>query len=661
MKVIFDVEANGLKNVTEVWLVVCKDTDTQQLYIFRNLTSDTKEKERFLEFAKGVELWIGHNILGYDYPVLNSLIGFTLDIPKDTLDTLIISKLVDYSRKEGHSLEAYGEEFLYTKGTNTSKDFFKAYSKELEDYCIRDVEITYKIYLRYLRIIEDKDWKSSIELEHKFQLLVNSLENNGFSFNTDKATKLLAKVSKELEDLDKSILEAFPPKLKLIREVTPKATKYNTISLSSIPKKLRDSIVDMTVDAPFSYCEWTAFNPSSHKQIIEVLNKSGWSPFEKTQTHIDTERDIQRLKYNNKRTPELDLALEASILKLQSLRVSGWKVNENNLATLPPSSPAPARLLAKRILLESRRRTLTEWLSLVQDDGRIRGRFYAIGAWTHRMAHQNPNTANIPSEFKEDGSPKLLGREMRSLWQAPRKRLLVGVDAEGIQLRIFAHYIEDKEFTEALVKGKKSDGSDPHSLNKRILGDACRTRQAAKRFIYALLLGAGIGKLAQILAVPEDEARGALDRLLERYQGFRALKENVIPHDAKLGWFRGVDGRRVPIPGETVGTRKHLCMSGYLQSGEVIVMKRAAVLFDEDKEIIELRKEHPILFVDMVHDEDQYEVPNNMQIALKVAQTQADCITKAGEYYGLKCPLAGSFYNEDHQDYTIGVNWYSTH
>jgi DNA polymerase-1 len=278
------------------------------------------------------------------------------------------------------------------------------------------------------------------------------------------------------------------------------------------------------------------------------------------------------------------------------------------------------------------------------------------------MAHQKPNTANIPSELKEDGSPKLLGREMRSLWQAPRNRLLVGVDAEGIQLRIFAHYIDDPEFTKALVEGKKHDKTDPHSLNQRILGDICKSRQAAKRSIYALLLGAGMEKLSQVLECSKPEAQAALDRLLERYTGFATLKKEVIPLDAKRGFFIGLDGRKVPIPGKTESARGHLCMSGYLQNGETLVMRKAAIIWDNNPEIVEMRKEgHRILPVDLVHDEFQTETPNDMKIAIRVAEIQAEAIKQAGIEFNLKCELAGSFYNDDHEDYTIGKTWYQTH
>jgi len=244
---------------------------------------------------------------------------------------------------------------------------------------------------------------------------------------------------------------------------------------------------------------------------------------------------------------------------------------------------------------------------------------------------------------------------MRSLWISPKRRLLVGVDAEGIQLRIFAHYINDEEFTDALVKGKKSDKTDPHSLNARILGRVCKSRAAAKRFIYALLLGAGIGKLSQVLECSETDTKEALDHLLKRYTGWAQLKENDIPRDGKRGYFIGLDGRQVPIPGTTKSEREHLAMSGYLQNGEAVCMKLATTLF------FDKLKEYDAKLVNLVHDEWQSECPNTMAVATRLAAFQSECLKMAGEKLGLQCPLAGSYYNDDLRDYTIGTNWSATH
>ncbi len=644
MRCVIDIEANALYNPTHIWVIVCKDIDTGEKHVFRNLTTDAAERDSFKSFHGRVDYWCGHNILGYDLVVLKSLLDLDTKVP--CLDTLVLSKLVDYSRP-GHSIEDYGEEFGLPKIKHID---YSKYSKELEEYCVRDVDINHKVYLKYLKVINDKDWQPSIALEQDFQLLVNSLSKNGFAFNVKKAEGLLKKVEGELEVLDKEIKEAFPKRLRPVREVTPRLTKFNTISRTSVPRALWPDIHTLEAGATFTYCTWEEFNPSSHKQLIKVLSDAGWSPVDKTTTHIETERELRKRRFQRGKSDTAIAEIKALEEKLKTLQASGWKINEANLATLPENAPAPARVLAKRILLEARRRTLTEWLGLVQDDGRIHGKFYGIGAWTHRMAHQNPNTANIPTDAK------LYGKEMRSLWQAPRNRLLVGVDAEGIQLRIFAHYINDKEFTEALVNGKKSDKSDPHSLNKRILGDVCKTRQEAKRFIFAYLLGAGVGKLSEILGCDEAAGQAALDRLVDRYKGLATLKSDVIPKDAQRGWFVGLDGRHVKIPGEEVGLRRHLCMSGYLQNGEAVAMKKACLLWHK-----ELADEESIKFVNFVHDEWQTECRNNMDVALRVAKTQAESLRIVGEELKLNCPLAGSYWSEDLNDYTIGTNWSATH
>ena len=647
-----------MENPTKVWLVVCKDIDTGQLYVFRRLSDDVEEIERFKEFVKGVELFIGHNLIEYDCPVLHNIIGVSIGISR-CLDTLILSRLINYSRPEGHSIEAYGEEFRLSKGKFTD---FSKYSQEMEDYCVRDVEICHLVYLKYRKCIDDPDWADAIALEHGFQEVVNSLHNNGFAFNVNAATKLLSKVTEELKELDDVILEQFPARLKAIKEVHPKETKHGTLSRTDFRWAKGGDLSDYN-GGPFTRCEWVRFNPASHKQIIDVLTDAGWKPLDKTKTHVELERTKNLLQ--RKKEPSTRLQYEDTCAKLKTLEKYGFKINETNLDTLPSSAPSSAKSLAKRILLESRRRTLTEWLGLVATKtNRIHGKFLGIGAWTHRMAHQNPNTANIPGEFKLDGSKKLYGKEMRQLWIAPKKRLLVGVDAEGIQLRVFAHYIDDPEFTRALVEGRKDDKSDPHSLNQRILGGVCKSRAAAKRFIYALLLGAGIGKLAEILECSREEAQEALHRLSERYQGFATLKSDVLPRDGKRGYFIGLDGRKVPIPGETASSRTHLAMSGYLQNGEAIIMKKACLLWNEQLKAqygVDMMTPVDIKIVNFVHDEWQTEVSNDFTLALKIAKVQADSLRLVGEELGLKCPLAGSYWNDDHKDYTIGVNWYQTH
>lgn len=65
--------------------------------------------------------------------------------------------------------------------------------------------------------------------------------------------------------------------------------------------------------------------------------------------------------------------------------------------------------------------------------------------------------------------------------------------------------------------------------------------------------------------------------------------------------------------------------------------------------------------VNFVHDEWQVEAPNNLDICMKLGTMMSDSLREVGEDLKLNCPLAGSFYNDDLKDYTIGPNWSVTH
>jgi len=115
MRVVLDIEADGLKP-KHIWIIVCKDIDTGVYTIFRRVTDDPTVAREAREFLEQCTQIIGHNVLGYDIPVLALLLNLDLaSLASRALDTLVVSKLVDYSRK-GHSLEDYGAEYGIPKG-----------------------------------------------------------------------------------------------------------------------------------------------------------------------------------------------------------------------------------------------------------------------------------------------------------------------------------------------------------------------------------------------------------------------------------------------------------------------------------------------------------------------------------------------------------------
>ena len=619
MFVVCDIETERLDNPQVIHIIVCKETETGKVHVFRQPQQDPKP---FLNFASKVTCWIGHNFIGFDRVHLQRLTGVSID-PASVIDTLIISRLINYSIPGGHSLEAWGDRL------GSPKIKFNDFSKltpEMETYCIQDVETNYKLFLRFKPYCYSNQWTAALRLEHDIAYVCQDMQANGFHFNIEAAKALHKDILRKLETLDNELLSAFPPKASLVREITPRATKHGTLHRQDFRWLTDGDLTPYSVDSPFSLIEWVPFNPGSPKQIVERLNEAGWKPHEKTKGHILAER-------------------EGNVERLAYYATYGWKVSEANLTTLPQDAPEASRKLVQRLLLDSRRSTLEEWFKAFSEaSGRIHGTFNHIGAWTHRMSHAGPNMANIPAH------PSLYADEMRAMWDVPKDKLLVGVDAEGIQLRVLAHYMNDKKFTQSLIEGKKEEGTDPHTLNMKALGHVCKSREDAKTFIYAFLLGAGTAKVAQILGCTNREAKAAVAQFIERNPGLKRLKEEVIPRDAERGYFEGLDGRLVMCDSA------HHMLAGYLQNGECVIMKRANILWRQ-----RLREEGiPFMQVNFVHDEWQTEVDRDMALAKRVAEIQADSIRQVGLDLNLNCPMAGSFINT-HKELAIGANWSLTH
>lgn len=628
-----DTETDGLQDYTKLWLVVVKEVESGELHVFRNLHEDPSAREQLAYLLSKATAVIGHNIIGFDHKVLEVLGGFRVD-PGKVVDTLVASRLFNQGAPGGHSLAAIGERIGVPKSDFSD---FSQYSKEMEEYCIQDVEVTFQFFNRIKPYIFSPNWRQSLRLEHDIAFLCEEMTANGFAFDKPKAESIYNEIISKLTELDGELATAFPPKPKFIKEITPRATATGTLHRGdfrwlqpSQDGSLRSSL-DLTPYAPgasFSRFEYEPFNPGSPKQIVERLNEAGWAPTEKTKGHIQAERDGDEER-------------------LEHFRQYGWSVSETNLATLPETAPEAAKKLVQRLLLDSRRSTLEEWFKAYKEDtGRIHGRFRHIGAWTHRMSHNSPNMANIPA----GDSP--YATEMRSLWRVSDGNWLVGVDADGIQLRILAHYMNDKGFTEALINGRKEDGTDAHSLNQRALGHLCSSRDVAKTFIYAFLLGAGNAKIGQILGCSVGEGREAKEKFIEFYPGLKALKEIVIPRDAARGFFYGLDGRAVLCDSE------HLMLAGYLQNGEAVVMKKANLLWREELKqqgLLQCVKQ-----VNFVHDEWQTEVSGDYDLAKRIAQIQSESIRLAGEILGVRCPLEGSYLNS-HKKPSIGTTWAETH
>jgi len=539
-----DLEANGLTPDT-IWCVVTRENGVNTVHT----TPDT-----LCEALEGSVSVCGHNLIGYDLPVLKRLWGLSV-APERVVDTLVLSRLFDPSRQGGHSLRAWGETLGFPKGDH---DDWSKLSQEMIDYCIRDVEVTEAVHKSLTRDMSGFD-PASIELEHKVQYIVQQQERNGWVLDQQLAHELLATFKERMNEIEEDLQAKFPP---IVHE------RYS----EKTGKRLKDRV--------------EIFNVGSRQQIAKRLSTLG----------------VRFEKVTEKGNPIVDEAVLDGI-------------------DLPE-----AKAVSEYLMLQKRYAQVHSWLEHVQEDGRVHGRVISNGAVTGRMTHQSPNMAQVPASY----SP--YGHECRSCWTVPKGKKLVGFDASGLELRMLAHYMDDKEFTNVLLT------EDIHTRNQLAAG--LETRPQAKTFIYAFLYGAGDAKIGTIVGGSAKDGADLKRRFLSNTPALESLRERVARASGR-GYLTGLDGRRLRVRSE------HAALNTLLQAAGAIVMKQALVILDDYAQQWKLDYN----FIGNIHDEVQSEVVADQ--AEKYGWLAVECLKAAGIHFNLRCPLDGEF--------QIGTTWAETH
>ena len=647
-----DIETNTLVGSDKLWLCGGKDLQTGEVYQFEKCHEDPVAKAAAIEWYKSLDYIVGHNFVQFDAPELNRLLEPKTIDPKKIIDTLLISRLINYDidtpkgAKSPHSLQAWGIRLGVHKG-----DFynFEEFSDKMVEYWLGDLDTTEALHDRFARYIYDPDWKKSMRADHDLQVELVRTKYHGFAFDSNKAEFLLNAIQTQMGILEEQFQVDFPPKLTPVNTIKYRVKKDGEEMSSVKNAREKYALVDRQGDDLLCY-NWIDFKPASPKDRIDALWGAKWKPVDKTKTHIKFDRLSVGDPYG---TSIASMTKDFYDEKKKHLEHYGWTVSEDNLGTLPEDAPEGAKALAKWLTLEGRRSSLVEWLGQVGEDGRIHGTINNIGAWTGRCAHKAPNTANIPSAFHGEARSaveevkKQYDSHLRSCWTVPSGSFLVGTDADGIQLRVLADYLwryfDADQYARAIMEGKREEETDIHNINKRALGINHATRDMAKTFIYAWLLGAGVAKTAQILKVNQRQATEARENFVRSIDGLSQLKNKLIPAVGEQGYFTGYDGRKVKVPST------HKALAGMLQSAESILMKHTLLRWTSEARKLDIN----FKLVGFIHDEYQTEVIGTEEEAKELGKIQADCMLEVGEEVGFKIPTPGS--------YDIGRNWLDTH
>lgn len=516
---------------------------------------------------------IAYNGLSFDFPILNKLWKTKIGLKK-AYDPLVVSRLLEPTRDGGHSLASWGETLKLQK---------IEYERVWEWLNNRRQEYKGECYDNpHMGLLEHYCQRDVDVLVRVFKHLDAEIDSKGFSRDSVHLEHQVAAIinKQEKNGFKLDVIHATC----LLAELKGKMSAINDRMQETWPPYEQERFSEKTGKQLKS--EIITFNPASRQQVAEKLIGLGWKPTKKTEkgSVIVDESTLQGLKW-----PE-------------------------------------AQMIAEYFMLQKRIAQIESWFSFLGEDGRVHGRVITNGAITGRATHSSPNMGQIPNS----SSP--YGKECRQCWTVEEGMVQVGIDLSGIELRCFAHYLNDDDYTKEVVYG------DVHTRNQKAFG--VDSRNDAKTVLYATLYGASPAKIGTIIGANAKRGQTIIDNFERSVPAYAKLKNKVATYAAK-GWLPGLDGRKLWVRSE------HSALNTLLQSAGAIISKQWIVC--SNRKLVEAKI--PFKFIAWVHDEIQIET--EPQYAEKVGLLVVESAKEAGEILKFRCPVGA--------EWKSGKNWYDCH
>ncbi len=316
--------------------------------------------------------------------------------------------------------------------------------------------------------------------------------------------------------------------------------------------------------------------------------------------------------------------------KLDLPKNKSHSTDEKSLLKILDKHPSIALILEYRELNKLFNTYITPLLRLKDKDDKIHTTFIQTGTATGRLSSHSPNLQNIPVR-----SPK--GLLIRKGFIASSKEYcLLGVDYSQIELRLLAHFSQDKDLMDAFLKGR-----DIHlETSKALFGEdlAKEKRSIAKSINFGLVYGMGSKKLSETLNIPLNEAKSYIEAYFKRFPSIKdylnRMKEEILKTSKAftlLGRYRVFD---------FTGANDYI-KGNYLREGVNAIFQGSAsdLLKLGMLKVSERFKNNPsVRLLLQVHDELIFEIEekNALELQQEIQRILND------EVYPLRVPLETS-------------------
>lgn len=402
------------------------------------VTSDYEKMRSFLESAK---VLIGHNIIRWDIPVLERLLG--IKIKAKLVDTLALSWYL-YPQEHRHGLEEWGEKFGIPKPYIA--DWDSQTQEEYEHRCSEDVKINVKLwnkmyqYLFSLYGSDEKLWKFLKYLSFKMHC-AHLQEKSKWKLDVKNVEESLSELQRIQAEKKEALIGVMPQVPKIAVKSKPKRFLNNK---GEYTKMGMDWVALLTERGlPINYegdveivKDLEPGNPSSPDQLKSWLEGLGWKP-----------RTFKYVK--NKTTGELRAVPQINLENGKGIceSIKDLYEKEPNLELLDGLSVLSHRIGILKGFLRD------------HEDGWIKAQIKGL---TNTLRFQHTTIVNLPKVGK------LFADSIRASLVAPQGYILCGSDMASLEDRIKQHFIfpYDPEY----VKSMNQKDFDPHLIIAVIAG-----------------------------------------------------------------------------------------------------------------------------------------------------------------------------------------------
>ncbi|MBW2467664.1 MAG: DNA polymerase I, partial [Deltaproteobacteria bacterium] len=214
--------------------------------------------------------------------------------------------------------------------------------------------------------------------------------------------------------------------------------------------------------------------------------------------------------------------LQLPVLK-KTKKKTGYSTDVDVLTRLAEEHELPALVLKHRTLSKLKSTYADALVDLVNPEtGRIHTSFNQTVTATGRLSSSDPNLQNIPIRSAE-------GMEIRRAFIPRKGWKLVSADYSQVELRILAHYSDDRILIKAFL-----DGEDIHARTASEVFQVSPSevtdelRRQAKAINFGIIYGMSAFGLSKQLNIGQKMAQTYIDHYFARYRGVKAFIDETL-------------------------------------------------------------------------------------------------------------------------------------